>query len=169
MADEFVFGYIIFTLSLIICIKVWYNRIKRLSKRDYKLKEIYVNKLSRYIYTTIHYDMNELYEIYELREMNRIYEINSKITDLHKTYYKYQNYITVIGYIKSQLILLKERELLLQMKKDIRRQKLLISSIEYNELKLMKLYGLKTDMIIYKKYLRDFFNSLNELNEIIIY
>jgi hypothetical protein len=113
--------------------------------------------------------MNELYEIYELREMNRIYEINSKITDLHKTYYKYQNYITVIGYIKSQLILLKERELLLQMKKDIRRQKLLISSIEYNELKLMKLYGLKTDMIIYKKYLRDFFNSLNELNEIIIY
>jgi hypothetical protein len=168
MMTDFILGYILFGIFLSIFIRIWYNKITIKTKQQKTDAENYVIKLSRYIYTTIHYDMNELYEIYELQDMNRIYEINNKITDLHKTYYKTNNYTNVLNLIKSRLISIKQQELLLQMNKDIKKQKLLISKKEYNELKIMKFYGLKTDMEIYKTYLKKFFKSLNDLNEIII-
>lgn len=123
----------------------------------------YLHKLSFYIYTTIHYEMNEVYEIYELNEMNRIYEIKNKINDLHKTYYKYYSYNYVITNIEKELIIFKEKDLTKRMVIDINNQKLLLSQIELNELIILKLNGLKTDMIIYKKYLKEFFKSLNEI------
>jgi hypothetical protein len=61
----------------------------------------YLHKLSKYIYTTIHYEMNEVYEIYELNEMNRIYEIKNKINDLHKTYYNSKLYFFKIPLCKK--------------------------------------------------------------------
>jgi hypothetical protein len=48
---------------------------------------------------------------------------------------------------------------------DINKQKLLLSQPELQELIIMKLNGLKTDMIIYKNYLKNFFKSLNDFNE----
>ena len=113
----------------------------------------YLHKLSKYIYTTIHY------------EMNRIYEIKNKINDLHKTYYKYYSYSYVITNIEKELILFKEEDLTKLMVIDINKQKLLLSQPELQELIIMKLNGLKTDMIIYKNYLRNFFKSLNDFNE----
>ena len=124
----------------------------------------YLHKLSVYIYMTIHYEMNEVYEIYELNEMNRIYEINNKITDLHKTYYKYYSYSYVINNIEKELIIFKEKDLMKRMVIDVNNQKLLLSKQELQELIAMKMKGLKTDMIIYKSYLRDFIKSLNDLN-----
>jgi hypothetical protein len=129
----------------------------------------YLYKLSKYIYSTIHYDMNEVYEIYELNEMNRIFEIKNKIIDLHKTYYKYNSYSHVITNIEKELIIFKEKDLTNQMILNINNQKLLLSQNELYELIIMKKNGLKTDMFIYKSYLKDFFKSLNEINEIICY
>ena len=133
------------------------------------LSREYLHKLSIYIYSTIHYEMNEVYEIYELNEMNRIYEIKNKIHDLHKTYYKYYSYSHVITDIEKELILFKEKDLMDRMLRDINKQKLLLSTSELQELIIMKKNGLKTDMSIYKSYLRDFFKSLNELNKIIYF
>ena len=113
--------------------------------------------------------MNEVYEIYELNEMNRIYEIKSKITDLHKTYYKYNSYTHVITNIEKELIIFKEKDLTKRMILDINNQKLLLTQKELEELILLKMNGLKTDMQIYKSYLKNFFKSLNEFNEIICF
>jgi hypothetical protein len=126
----------------------------------------YLHKLSVYIYMTIHYEMNEVYEIYELNEMNRIYEIKNKINDLHKTYYKYYSYSYVINNIEKELIIFKEKDLMKLMIIDVNNQKLLLSRQELQELILMKMKGLKTDMKQYKNYLREFFKSLNEFNDI---
>ena len=138
-----------------------------INKRTVARKYLY--KLSKYIYSTIHYEMNEVYEIYELNEMNRIFEIKNKIIDLHKTYYKYNSYSHVITNIEKELIILKEKDLTNQMILNINNQKLLLSQKELQELILLKINGLKTDMYIYKSYLKDFFKSLNEINKIICY
>jgi len=120
----------------------------------------YLHKLSIYIYSTIHYEMNEVYEIYELNEMNRIYEIKNKINDLHKTYYKYYSYFYVLNNIEKKLILFKEKDLITRMISDINKQKLLLLNHELQELIMMKNNGLRTDMFIYKSYLKEFFKSL---------
>ena len=138
-----------------------------ITKREISRK--YLQKLSKYIYTTIHYEMNEVYEIYELHDMNRIYEIKNKITDLHKTYYKYYSYLYVITNIEKELIIFKEKDLTKLMLIDINNQKMLLSPLELDELIIMKISGLKTDMIIYKSYLKNFFMSLNEFNKNIYY
>ena len=129
----------------------------------------YLHKLSMYIYSTIHYELNEVYEIYELNEMNRIYEIKNKINDLHKTYYKYRSYSYVITKIEKELIIFKEKDLISRMIIDINKQKLLLSNHELHELIMMKKNGLKADMFVYKSYLKEFFKSLNNITEIICY
>ena len=165
---------VIFMITMIILIIIYPTIIINkiiikyiLNKRIVSRK--YLHKLSKYIYSTIHYEMNEVYEIYELNEMNRIYEIRNKINDLHKTYYKYYSYSYVITNIEKELIILKEKDLTKRMISDINNQKLLLSQPEVQELILLKMNGLKTDMQIYKIYLKDFFNSLNNFNEIIYF
>ena len=165
---------VIFMITMIILIIIYPTIIINkiiikyiLNKRIVSRK--YLHKLSKYIYSTIHYEMNEVYEIYELHEMNRIYEIKNKINDLHKTYYKYYSYSYVITNIEKELIILKEKDLTKRMISDINNQKLLLSQPEVQELILLKMNGLKTDMQIYKIYLKDFFNSLNNFNEIIYF
>ena len=129
----------------------------------------YLNKLSKYIYSTIHYEMNEVYEIYELHEMNRIYEIKNKINDLHKTYYKYYSYSYVITNIEKELIILKNNDLIKRMISDINNQNVLLTQSELQELIILKINGVKTDMQNYKSYLKVFFKSLNDFNEIIYF
>ena len=165
---------VIFMITMIILIIIYPTIIINkiiikyiLNKRIVSRK--YLHKLSKYIYSTIHYEMNEVYEIYELNEMNRIYEIRNKINDLHKTYYKYYSYSYVITNIEKELIILKEKDLTKRMISDINNQKLLLSQPEVQELIILKMNGLKTDMQIYKIYLKDFFNSLNNFNEIIYF
>ena len=165
---------VIFMITMIILIIIYPTIIINkiiikyiLNKRIVSRK--YLHKLSKYIYSTIHYEMNEVYEIYELNEMNRIYEIRNKINDLHKTYYKYYSYSYVITNIEKELIILKKKDLTKRMISDINNQKLLLSQPEVQELILLKMNGLKTDMQIYKIYLKDFFNSLNNFNEIIYF
>jgi hypothetical protein len=126
------------------------------------VSQIYLYKLSKYIYTTIHYEMNEVYEIYELNEMNRIYEIKNKINDLHKTYYKYYSYSYVITNIEKELIILKNKDLTKRMISDINNQNILLKQNELHELIKLKMNGLKTDMQNYKIYLKIFFKSLND-------
>ena len=165
---------VIFMITMIILIIIYPTIIINkiiikyiLNKRIVSRK--YLHKLSKYIYSTIHYEMNEVYEIYELNEMNRIYEIRNKINDLHKTYYKYYSYSYVITNIEKELIILKKKDLTKRMISDINNQKLLLSQPEVQELIILKMNGLKTDMQIYKIYLKDFFNSLNNFNEIIYF
>ncbi len=133
------------------------------------VSQIYLYKLSKYIYSTIHYEMNEVYEIYELNEMNRIYEIKNKINDLHKTYYKYYSYSYVITNIEKELIIFKKKDLTKRMISDINNQNVLLTQQELHELINLKINGLKTDMQNYKIYLKIFFKSLNDFNEIIYY
>ena len=133
------------------------------------VSQIYLYKLSKYIYSTIHYEMNEVYEIYELNEMNRIYEIKNKINDLHKTYYKYYSYSYVITNIEKELIILKNKDLTKRMISDINNQNVLLTQQELQELINLKINGLKTDMQNYIIYLKIFFKSLNDFNEIIYY
>ena len=165
---------VIFMITMIILIIIYPTIIINkiiikyiLNKRIVSRK--YLHKLSKYIYSTIHYEMNEVYEIYELNEMNRIYEIKNKINDLHKTYYKYYSYSYVITNIEKELIILKNKDLTKRMISDINNQNVLLTQQELHELINLKINGLKTDMQNYKIYLKIFFKSLNDFNEIIYY
>jgi hypothetical protein len=177
---------IIFMITMIILIIIYPTVIITkiiikyiINKRIISRKYLY--KLSKYIYSTIHYEMNEvyeiyelhemnrIYEIYELHEMNRIYEIKNKINDLHKTYYKYHSYSYVINNIEKELIILKKQDLTKRMISDINNQNILLTKSELQELILLKITGVKADMQNYKSYLKVFFKSLNDFNEIICF
>ena len=165
---------VIFMITMIILIIIYPTIIINkiiikyiLNKRIVSRK--YLHKLSKYIYSTIHYEMNEVYEIYELNEMNRIYEIRNKINDLHKTYYKYYSYSYVITNIEKELIIFKNKDLTKRMISDINNQNVLLTQSELQELIILKINGVKTDMQNYKSYLKVFFKSLNDFNEIIYF
>lgn len=154
---------LIITIFIIILIDIIgiiiINKKKNNKELQNKLKNISI----------IIYNIIEKYNYHICEDIENPIEINcikEDIDKLYNTYYKYYFYSNIINDIKIKLIIMKKKSLMKEIINEINIHKSISSEKDLQTFIKMKLNGLNTDLNIYKKYIKDFFISLNENKEL---
>lgn len=128
-----------------------------------------LNNITIIIYNIIEKYKYGIYEEGDIENQTQMVELNKikeDINYLYNKYYKYYFYINLIDDIKIKLIKIKRKSLMKYIINEINIHKSISSKSDLQNFIKLKMIGLNTDLNIYKKYLKDFFISLNTKNDI---
>jgi hypothetical protein len=159
---------IIILVIIVIIIDIMNIIIINKKNNDCVLQSKLIN-IASIIYKIIDNNNYDITEDMDIENQNNIIELNKIKKDIdviYNTYYKYYFYSNIINDIKIKLIIMKRKILKKAIIAEINIHKSITTKEELQIFIKMKLNGLNTDLNIYKNHLKDFFNSLNDIDDI---
>jgi len=159
---------IIILVIIVIIIDIMNIIIINKKNNDCVLQSKLIN-IASIIYKIIDNNNYDITEDMDIENQNNIIELNKIKKDIdviYNTYYKYYFYSNIINDIKIKLIIMKRKILKKAIIAEINIHKSITTKEELQIFIKMKLNGLNTDLNIYKNHLKEFFNSLNDIDDI---
>lgn len=165
---------IIILIVIVIIIDILGIVIVNKKNKDIQLQNK-LNNISILIYNHIeicNYGINEDIENQLSLISNNLMNIKEDIKRIYNIYYKYYFYSNIIDDIINKLLLKKKNSLIKYIINEIKIHKTISTKKDLQIFIKLKINGLKTDLKIYKKHIKNFFKSLyikEDLKSILIY